>query len=352
MKIIGSFLLCFGLSFTLSAQSLFDSLYTAGSVEVYFSTSKADLNEAGLVMLDSIAVTFSQNDRFRKMRITAYTDSIGEQDRNQTLAARRAEAVSKALIQRGIAAEKIQTKAFGERNPVTTNSTEDGRKRNRRATVEAMLAAPMSTLKGQVKDKETGEGIQALVSFRSKTRTDSTRTDSTGHYAVQLPKDTIVKVEAVAKDHFFDEYTTRIFGNPDLYNKYHINTDIVLPQAKPGDKAVIQNLFFVGDQDVLLKISEPELPKILKFMQINPDLKVEIAGHINKPGNPVPVPDPDEMELSVNRARTIYDYLIKNNISPDRLRFKGYGNTEMLFPNALSPKQSEQNRRVEIRVLE
>ena len=352
MKIIVPLALLCTLVMSLPAQSVFDSLYSASYVELYFATGKADLNEEALVRLDSIATLFGKNDRFRLLRITAHTDSIGEKGNNESLATRRAEAVHKALVQRGIGSDKIQTRAFGERSPVTSNSTEPGRQRNRRATVEAVMAVPMTTFKGQVRDRDTGKGIQALVSFRTKTRTDSTRTDSIGRYAVRLPRDSVVKVEAVAKKYFFEDFTTRIFGSPELYKKYKISTDIVLPPAKPGEKAVLRNLFFVGDQAILLKMSEPELPRILKFMQINSDLHVEIAGHINKPGNPIPAPDKNEMDLSVNRARLVYDYLLQHGISSDRLHYKGYGNSEMMFPNALGPKESEQNRRVEIRVLQ
>lgn len=352
MKIIFPFLLCFCCSGMLQAQALFDSLYSASYVEVFFATGKADLNAEGRASLDSIAELFTKNERFRLLRITAHTDSVGERGNNEALASRRAATVRAALVERGIPSEKIQTRAYGERSPVMSNSTESGRQRNRRASVEAVVAVPMTTLRGQVKDRDTGKGVQALVSFRSKTRSDSTRTDSTGRYAVRLPKDSVVKVEALAKSYFFEDFTTRIFGSPELYKKYKINTDLVLPPAKAGEKAVLRNLFFVGDQAVLLKMSEPELPKILKFMQINAGLTVEIAGHINKPGNPIPDPDPDEMELSINRARVIYDYLLKNGIPADRLHYKGYGNSEMMFPHALSPKESEQNRRVEIRVLQ
>lgn len=352
MKIILPLLLCLGCSGWLSAQSVFDSLYSASYVEVFFATGKADINVEGFAQLDSIVQLFSKNERFRLLRITAHTDSIGERGNNETLASRRAAAVRTALLERGIPKEKIQTRAFGERSPFTSNSTEEGRQRNRRAIIEAVVAVPMSTLRGQVKDRDTGKGIEALVTFRSKTRLDTTRTDSTGRYAVRLPKDSVVKVEAVARNYFFEDFTTRIFGSSELYKKYKINTDIVLPPAKPGEKAVLRNLFFVGDQAVLLKMSEPELPKILKFMQINSDLNVEIAGHINKPGNPIPEPEPGEMELSINRARVVYDYLLKNGIPAKRLHYKGYGNSEMMFPHALSPKESEQNRRVEIRVLQ
>jgi len=105
-------LLFLGLAASLPAQSLFDSLYSASYVEVFFATGKADLNADGLAQLDSIAMLFSKNDRFRLLRITAHTDSIGEKGNNEVLAGRRADAVRNALVQRGISSTKIQTRAY------------------------------------------------------------------------------------------------------------------------------------------------------------------------------------------------------------------------------------------------
>lgn len=210
----------------------------------------------------------------------------------------------------------------------------------------------MSTVTGRVNNPETGQGIaDALITFRSRTLRDSVRTDSSGIYSVRLPRDTVIKADIQAAGFMFQDKIMKIYGSPELYKKYRISPDIELKPAKAGEKAVLRDLFFVGDKAVLLKVSEPELPKILRFMQINPGLQVEIAGHINHPGLKPAFLGKWEWELSSRRARVVYDYLLENGISGERMSCKGYGNSEMLFPNPKNPEQEQQNRRVEIRVL-
>ncbi len=334
-------------------QSLFDSTYALQQAAVYFDFGKADLTPAAGIVLDSLTAGLRANPAALFIRITAHTDSIGSASANKILSSRRAEAVRAGLAARGLATAEIELAGEGEGRPVADNDTEDGRQQNRRATLEIMQAVPMSTFSGQIRDPETGKGIpQALVTFRSKTRQDSTRTDSTGFYSARLPKDSIIKIEAQALGYIFQEKAMKVFGSPELYKKYKINPDIELKQAKEGEKAVLRDLFFVGNEAILLKVSEPELPKVLRFLQINPKLQVEIAGHINHPGVKPENLAAWEWDLSVNRAKLIYDYLIENGIPEARLRYKGYGNTEMLFPDLGSTEeQQQQNRRVEVRVL-
>jgi outer membrane protein OmpA-like peptidoglycan-associated protein len=159
-----------------------------------------------------------------------------------------------------------------------------------------------------------------------------------------------VRVEAVAEGYFFESFMTKVFGSPELYKKYNKEPNLSLPPAKAGEKAVLRDLFFVGNQAVLLPVSEPELPKILRFMQVNPEIRVEIAGHINHPGVSPDNLENWEWELSVNRAKLVYTYLLDHGVSADRMRFRGYGNSEMLFPKPTNETQMEKNRRVEIRV--
>jgi outer membrane protein OmpA-like peptidoglycan-associated protein len=108
----------------------------------------------------------------------------------------------------------------------------------------------------------------------------------------------------------------------------------------------------VGNQPVLLESSKPELPKILRFMQQNPGMKIEIAGHVNFPNSPPVSKDSWEFKLSEERSRTVYDYLSDNGIPKDRISWKGYGNFEMREPNAITEADQAKNRRVELRVLE
>ncbi len=344
-------LLLFVFAKTVSAQSIFDSLYAAKSAEVYFAFGKADLTTEAGAVLDSLVASLKAEPRYLRIRITAHTDSIGSPAANEALSKRRAAAVRSKLLQRGLGDAQIEIAGFGERRPIAENSTEEGRQRNRRATLDVITAVPMATFAGQVKDRDTGKGVEATITFRSKTREDSIRTDTTGFYSVRLPKDSVLKIEAIAPNYFFQTTTAKIYGSPELYQKYKVSPDIVLPPANVGEKAVLRDLFFVGDEAILLKVSEPELPKVLKFMQINPDLKVEIAGHINGPGL-VMAREPEwRRGLSERRAKLVYDYLLKNGIPAERLTYKGYMNTQMLIPNPKNEKESEQNRRVEIRVV-
>lgn len=351
MKNYLPFLLLFVVVKSASAQSIFDSLYAAKSAEVYFAFGKAELTPEAGAVLDSLVASLKAEPRYLRIRITAHTDSIGTQAANEALSKRRAAAVREKLLQRGLGDAQIEIAGYGKRRPAATNATEEGRQKNRRATLDIMVAVPMATFAGQVKDRDTGKGIEATLTFRSKTREDSTRTDSAGYYNVRLPKDSVVKMEAVAPDYFFQTITAKIFGSPELYKKYKVSPEIVLSPAKVGETAVLRDLFFVGDEAILLKVSEPELPKILKFMQINPDLKVEIAGHINGPGLVMRNEPLWRQTLSERRAKTIYDYLLKNGIPAERMTWKGYMNTQMLFPNPKSEQEAEQNRRVEIRVV-
>jgi outer membrane protein OmpA-like peptidoglycan-associated protein len=59
-----------------------------------------------------------------------------------------------------------------------------------------------------------------------------------------------------------------------------------------------------------------------------------------------------DWNLSLGRAKTVYDYLIEHGMDAKRLIFKGYGNSVMLFPIPFSDAEHAANRRVEIRVLE
>jgi outer membrane protein OmpA-like peptidoglycan-associated protein len=55
--------------------------------------------------------------------------------------------------------------------------------------------------------------------------------------------------------------------------------------------------------------------------------------------------------LSVARAKTVYNYLITNEIAADRLEYKGYGNQQSLYTKPITDEEHKANRRVEIRIL-
>lgn len=326
----------------LQSQATFDSLTLVDSRIVYFDFGKYELRPAADTVFREISDVFRENAAL-KVHLTAHTDAIGQDESNQQLSRNRAESVRTALLGHGFPDSILVIESFGESIPVAENDNEAGRQLNRRVTIDLYDAKRMRYLEGQVRDETSGEGIQADVVLHGQGFRDSIQTDTTGKFRHPVPDNQVIAVDVFAKDHFFETKMFKVQQGATL--------DMVLPSAKEGEIADISNLYFVGNQAVLLPKSEPELSKVLRFMEVNPHLTIEIAGHINRPNSP-PVPkDSWNWRLSVARAKVVYDYLLQNNIDSSRISYQGYGNTEMRYPYARSEREQALNRRVEIRVL-
>lgn len=316
----------------------------AKSVEIYFDVAKYALKPAADSTLAQI-VAFTEGKENFTVKITAHTDSDGSIDYNLALSKRRAQSAKDFLVKNGVAEERISFAFFGEKMPASANDSEKGRQRNRRATVEVLLVQRMVTIEGIVTDEKTGKPLLADVIFRTKDAADSLRTSADGKFKKTVPMGSVVGIDAFAKCHF--SHTEMV--------KAEAKTPLVTLPLKPastGAIADIANLYFVGGRPILLESSIAELPKILRFMQENPGMKIEISGHVNLPNTPPIAEYTQDFKLSQARAMTVYDYLVDNGISKDRVSWKGYGNHQMRYPNANSEKEQALNRRVEMRVLE
>ena len=67
-----------------------------------------------------------------------HTDSRGSDAYNQKLSQRRAEAVKKYLVGKGIEANRVYTEGKGEKQPVADNKTKEGKAKNRRVEIEVV----------------------------------------------------------------------------------------------------------------------------------------------------------------------------------------------------------------------
>lgn len=329
--------------FSLAAQATFDSLTLISSHVVYFDFGKHELRPDADSTLEAVANDYRQRHDI-KIHLTAHTDSIGNDENNRALSNRRAASAEAALQALGLPDSLLVIETFGESIPVANNNDETGRQLNRRVTIDVYVARRMRYLEGQIRDETTGEGIQADIVLHGKGFRDSISTDTIGYFRHPVPDNEVVGADVYAKDHFFQSKMLKASAGAKL--------DLVLPPADEGAAADINNLYFVGNQAVLLSESEPELPKVLRFMQLNPTLKIEIAGHINRPNSPPVDRDSWDWQLSVARAKLVYDYLLENKIDPARISYQGYGNRHMRYPNARNEREQALNRRVEIRVLE
>ena len=120
-----------------------------------------------------------------------------------------------------------------------------------------------------------------------------------------------------------------------------------IKNAKSGDKIRLKNIYFYNMTPRILPKSKPVLVELLCALEENPKLKIEIQGHIccQKVF--------DINELSVMRARAIYNYLVSQKINRKRLTYKGYGTSDPIHPiPEKSEAEQDENRRVEILILE
>lgn len=105
--------------------------------DTYFDFDKASLKPEGQRKLNEIASRLTQM-ALEVVVATGHTDSIGTEKYNENLSRRRAEAVKTFLESRGLPADRIHIDAKGEKQPVASNTTRDGRAKNRRVEVEVV----------------------------------------------------------------------------------------------------------------------------------------------------------------------------------------------------------------------
>jgi outer membrane protein OmpA-like peptidoglycan-associated protein len=98
---------------------------------VNFDHDKATLREDAHPILDKAAEGLKEWGDV-KVEVDGYTDSRGKDKYNLKLSQRRAEAVRNYLISKGVAADRLTAKGFGETKPVADNKTAEGRFKNRR----------------------------------------------------------------------------------------------------------------------------------------------------------------------------------------------------------------------------
>ena len=104
---------------------------------VKFPSGQSRLQPEALQELNRLAVELKKKPN-ATIEIGGFTDNVGDAGRNQQLSQRRADAVRKYLIQKGIPSKRIYSKGYGERDPISSNNTATGREKNRRVTVRVI----------------------------------------------------------------------------------------------------------------------------------------------------------------------------------------------------------------------
>ena len=104
---------------------------------VFFDVNKYDLKPESQVELDKVVQLLEENPTLR-IEISGHTDNQGKPADNLTLSNNRAKAVVKYLSNKGVNAQRLIAKGYGETRPVSDNNSETGRAGNRRTELKVI----------------------------------------------------------------------------------------------------------------------------------------------------------------------------------------------------------------------
>lgn len=107
-----------------------DTLIILGA-EVLFEIDKSTLRSEHFATLNSI-VDYLLKYPQRFVKISGHTDNTGREPHNLTLSKQRADVVAEYLVINGIDINRLETSGLGSSKPIAVNTTEEGRKKNRR----------------------------------------------------------------------------------------------------------------------------------------------------------------------------------------------------------------------------
>jgi len=103
--------------------------------DVTFDTNSTEIRRGLYSEINRVAEILNQYPA-TLIRVEGHTDSVGSSEYNMNLSKRRADAVKTLLVQRGVAASRIEVVGYGKTMPVATNGTEAGRQKNRRVEIK------------------------------------------------------------------------------------------------------------------------------------------------------------------------------------------------------------------------
>lgn len=262
---------------------------------VLFEFNRYEITDTALTQL----VKIIHGKPVERILIEGHCDSVGSRKYNDALSHRRAREVARLFTDNGIGAEFIRTCiGYGKERPLNENMTEADRQLNRRADITFYLR-------------------------------------NSGSMTPPLP------------------VNTHGSSSPSSPEPASSSGEFHREQFEVGKNIVLRNLYFWGGRHVLKPESFPELGRLLRALQRYPGLEIEIEGHVccttHQPDGYDW--DTDQNDLSMARARAVYNFLLENGIAAKRLAFMGYGGRRKINEDESTEELRAVNRRVEIKVL-
>lgn len=205
-------------------------------------------------------------------------------------------------------------------------------------------ARPDSVLlvKGVVKDeKDEGKPVSAKIEVKDVVTKKISHIDAdsvTGKYAavVKFEHDLMLTVK---KDEY--GFESQYISSRDSAIKAVLKADLTVKKIELGEQYTLHDILFSTNSYSINDTIEAVLDNFSEFLKENPKVKLRLEGYTDNVGASA-----DNMILSNNRAKTVYDYLIQNGIESSRITYKGFGDTKPVASNSTEEGRARNRRTV------
>ncbi|MCX6282967.1 MAG: OmpA family protein [Bacteroidetes bacterium] len=196
-------------------------------------------------------------------------------------------------------------------------------------------------LKGSVHDENTAEPVKARIELKNveTKKVEEIPLDSnTGNYVAVAPYNNDY-VMTVKKEGFV--YETKYIAKVDSSHPSVRNVDVDIKPIELNQSYRINDIYFGFNKFELTDESKFVLDQLIEFLNENPPICIQIQGHTDNIGH-----DADNLKLSDNRARSVYNYLVLKGILAKRLTYKGFGKTMPVADNDSEEGRAKNRRTV------
>ncbi len=210
---------------------------------------------------------------------------------------------------------------------------------------QAVKPKPVVVIYGKVLNSKSKEPIATGITYRDLETDEeygiARSNPEDGNYRIVLPYDKAYSFFA-EKDGFYSVRDS--IDIPNITEYLEIERNIYLTSVEIGALVPLKNVFFVRSEATLLPSSYPELNKLVKMLEEQPTMEIELEGHTDNVGSAE-----KNVELSEQRVVKVKQYLVEKGISETRITGKGYGGSRPIADNS-NEVTRRQNRRVEFKI--
>ncbi|MBZ5857660.1 OmpA family protein [Flavihumibacter profundi] len=207
---------------------------------------------------------------------------------------------------------------------------------------------PVVLVSGNVYNLKTKEPLSASLVYETlpdgKEAGNALSSPLDGAFKMVLPYNKNYSIRARA-DHFFAVSENLNLDSLVKAGYKEIHKDLYLAPIEIGQVVRLNNVFFDFDKSNLRPESFVELDRVVKLLQENEAIEIEMSAHTDSKGS-----DDYNFRLSDDRARSVREYILSKGIAANRIISQGYGETKPVVPND-TDENRQLNRRVEFKIL-